>query len=401
MTWRLLLRRSYGVRLVPVMLLMWWYGAFGNPPARSAIERASSILYAFMMVAGPVALSACLELRRFTEGQILKRLSKRSRLRIVAPWWAIAVLPSTIAVGVFVLLSGSGDQIVKMSLIGVVWMLAWGVFGAVIGMSWPLALSAPTALLIPFILVLYGPAVSVLELRYLVGYYMNCCNAGEMLDPQVLAAGMTMACGVLVVSMVALIASRLRYHSSAIVTVILIIGLVSTVLIGFREVEGVGAFPAVPRTGTQACLKDPTVCTWDVHDLQLLGPIVQKADAAWRANGVHVPRAYRQGIGQSIQTTVWWSASAEDVSESALPALSAVAEGLAVAPCQVRQDEVEIWVQNVQDRVVAWLVEHSGIEVRDTALSPETREWLKSIDRLPIEKQASIIEHDRARLRTC
>ena len=184
-------------------------------------------------------------------------------------------------------------------------------------------------------------------------------------------------------------------------TVILIIGLVSTVLIGFREVEGVGAFPAVPRTGTQTCLKDPTVCTWDAHDLQLLGPIVQKADAAWRANGVHVPRAYRQGIGQSTQTTVWWSASAEDVSESALPALSAVAEGLAVAPCQVRQDEVEIWVQNVQDRVVAWLVEHSGIEVRDTALSPETREWLKSIDRLPIEKQASIIEHDRARLRTC
>ena len=111
---------------------------------------------------------------------------------------------------------------------------------------------------------------------------------------------------------------------------------------------------------------------------------MQKADAAWRANGVHIPRAYRQGIEQSTQTTVWWSASAEDVSESALPALSAVAEGLAVAPCQVRQDEVEIWVQNVQDRVVAWLVEHSGIKVRDTALSPETREWLKSIDRLPI-----------------
>jgi len=170
MTWRLLLRRSYGVRLVPVMLLVWWYGAFGNPPARSAIERASSILYAFMMVAGPVALSTCLELRRFTEGQILKRLSKRSRLRIVAPWWAIAVLPSIIAVGVFVLLSGSGDQIAKMSLIGVVWMLAWGVFGAVIGISWPLALAAPTALLPPVILALYGPAVSVLELRYLVGY---------------------------------------------------------------------------------------------------------------------------------------------------------------------------------------------------------------------------------------
>ena len=124
MTWCLLLRRSYGVRLLPVMLIMWWYGAFGNLPAHSTIERASSTLYAFMMVAGPVALSTCLELRRFTEGQILKRLSKRSRLRIVAPWWEIAVLPSTIAVGVFVLLSGSGDQIVRMSLIGVVWMFA-------------------------------------------------------------------------------------------------------------------------------------------------------------------------------------------------------------------------------------------------------------------------------------
>ena len=117
MTWCLLLRRSYGVRLLPVMLIMWWYGAFGNLPAHSTIERASSILYAFMMIAEPFALSACLEIRRFTEGQILKRLYKRSRLRIVAPWWAMAV-------GVSVLLSGSGDQIVRMSLIGVVWMFA-------------------------------------------------------------------------------------------------------------------------------------------------------------------------------------------------------------------------------------------------------------------------------------
>ena len=401
MTWCLLLRRSYGVRLLPVMLIMWWYGAFGNPPAHSTIERASSTLYAFMMVAGPVALGTCLELRRFTEGQILKRLSKRSRLRIVAPWWAIAVLPSAMAVGVSVLLSGSGDKIVRMSLIGVVWMLAWGVFGAVIGASWPLALAAPTALGVPFVLVLYGPAVSVLELRYLVGYYMSCCNVGEMLDPRVLVAGMTMACGVLVVSMMALIAGRERRHPNAIVTVVLIIGLVSTVLIGFREVEGVGALPAVPRTGTQTCLKDPTVCTWGPQDLQLLGPIVQKADAAWRASGIHVPSEYRQGTGQSTQTTVWWSASAENASGSAGPTLSAVADGMAVAPCQARKDQVEIWVEDVQERVVAWLVEHSGIEARDATLSPETREWLKSIDRLPIEKQASIIEQDRARLRTC
>ena len=124
MTWCLLLRRSYGVRLLPVMLIMWWYGAFGNLPAHSTIERATSILYAFMMIAEPFALSACLEIRRFTEGQILKRLYKRSRLRIVAPWWAIAVVPSAMAVGVSVLLSGSGDQIVRMSLIGVVWMFA-------------------------------------------------------------------------------------------------------------------------------------------------------------------------------------------------------------------------------------------------------------------------------------
>jgi len=44
------------------------------------------------------------------------------------------------------------------------------------------------------------------------------------------------------------------------------------------------------------------------------------------------------------------------VSESPLPARAAVAEGLAVAPCQVRQDEVETWVEDVQERVVAWLV---------------------------------------------
>jgi len=74
---------------------------------------------------------------------------------------------------------------------------------------------------------------------------------------------------------------------------------------------------------------------------------------------------------------------------------------MAVAPCQARKDQVEIWVEDIQERVVAWLVEHSGIEARDATLSPEAREWLKSIDRLPIEKQASIIEQDRARLRAC
>ena len=47
---------------------------------------------------------------------------------------------------------------------------------------------------------------------------MSCCNVGEMLDPRVLVADMTMACGVLVVSMMALIASRERRHPNAIVT---------------------------------------------------------------------------------------------------------------------------------------------------------------------------------------
>ena len=42
MTWHLLLRRSYGVRLVPVMLLMWWYGAFGFFQAEDGIRDTDS-----------------------------------------------------------------------------------------------------------------------------------------------------------------------------------------------------------------------------------------------------------------------------------------------------------------------------------------------------------------------
>lgn len=403
MTWPLLLRRSYGIRLLPVMILIWCYGALGNPPSPSDIERSASVLYAFMMIAGPVALGACLELRRFTEGHILTTPTGRSRLRIILPWWAIAVLPSTVAVGISVLASGSGNQIMEMSAIGAVWMLAWGVFGAAIGASWPLALSAPTALLLPFILVLYGPAVSVMELRYLFGYYMGCCTVGEMLNPRVLTAGMTMAGGILIVSALALVAGRRNHHARITVTLTLIIGLVATTFIGFHTVKGIGPLPATPRTRPQICLRgsDPVVCAWESHDLELLGPVIRKADTAWRNSGIHVPEEYRQGTQDSTRETVWWSASAISTSESPSKAVLAVASGLAVAPCQDHKDQVAVWVLDTQDRVVAWLTKHSGIAMTGQEFSPETREWLKSMDRLPIQDQARIVESYRSRLQKC
>lgn len=403
MTWRLLLRRSHGVRLLPVMIAAWCYGALGNPPSPSNIERSASVLYAFMMVAGPVALGACLELRRFTEGRILTTPTGRSRLRIIFPWWAIAVLPSTMAVGLCVLASGSGVQVMEMSAIGVMWMLAWGLFGAAIGASWPLALSAPTALLLPFVLVLYGPAVQVVELRYLFGYYMGCCTAGEMLNPRVLTAGMTTAGGILIVSALALIAGGRHHHARVSVTLTLIVGLIATTVISFHTVRGVGPLPATPRTGPQICLRgsDPVVCAWESRDLEVLGPVIRKADAAWRNSGIHTPKEYRQGVRESTRETVWWSASATSPSEPPSTAVLAVASGLAVAPCQDHEDEVPVWVLDIQDRVIAWLAKHSGVAMKGQNFSPETRTWLTSMDRFSIQDQVRIVEKYRSRLWKC
>ncbi|WP_368492312.1 hypothetical protein [Cutibacterium sp.] len=385
------------------MILLWCYGisAFPYFSVTSGIGQSAIVLHAFMMVAGPVALSACLELRRFTDGQVLAKPTGRSRLWIILPWWSLAVLPSALAVGVSVLIPASGDQVIRMAVIGIIWMLAWGVFGAVIGMSWPLALSAPTALILPFILVVYGPAVPVLELRYLFGDYTDCCNVGEMLNPRVLTAGIAMAVGILIVSVVAGIVRS--FLSRSIVTLTLIIGLVASALLSFNIVKGVGPFPAVPRTGPQICLSDkaPTVCAWESHDLELFAPMIRDADTAWRSAGIQVPKEYRQGTGTSTRDTVWWSTSETTLPHLRSDTVLSVASGLAVAPCQDGNDDVDVWVLDIQERVVAWLTKHSGIAMTGLDFSPETHKWLTSMDRLSIEDQVTIVEDYRLRLRKC
>lgn len=117
--------------------------------------------------------------------------------------------------------------------------------------------------------------------------------------------------------------------------------------------------------------------------------------------GEHVPKEYRQGAQESTHETVWWSTSAISVSEPPSKAVMTVASGLAIAPCQDHKDQVAVWVLDTQDRVIAWLTKHSGIAITGQEFSPETREWLKSMDRLSIQDQARIFEDYRSRLRKC
>lgn len=414
MTWRTLLRTSYGIRLVPVVVAMAALGyTYGDDqPGSWEFSLAAEKINALMMMGAVVALGTALEGRRYWASGSVTRHGARSRARILVGPLLLAVLPALIATLPAALVFGS-PGIRWVVLIALGWILGWGGIGLLIGMTCPLQIGVPVVLTVPTLALLYGSAVTPPWISYLVGYYTQCCSPSQRIDPRALEGGAIVAAGMLVVSGV-LCAVRLLSARIGPATLVglLVAGLAATCAGAASRVHTMDAFPVVPRTGARICSGVPHTCVWPEHRdwLPNLSGDVTRITARWRADGIGIPDEVVEGMQASTPAVLQWEVPTPAAGPARRREANAynLAAAMAYAPCQYDQSDsdtgVPVSVLTDQTRVVAWLTMRSGYYSGDparTGLDAGAVAWVSKLGARPVAAQARQITTILAGLRTC
>lgn len=414
MTWRTLLRTSYGIRLISIIVVMTFMGySYGEVmPGSWEFGIAAEKINVLMMTSAVAALGTVLEGRRYWASGSLTHHGTRSRGRVLIWPVLLAVLPAVVATAPAVLAFNS-PGIKWVVLIALGWILGWSGIGLLIGMTCPLQIGVPTVLAVPTLALLYGAAVSPPWISYLVGYYAECCSPSQRIDPRALEAGATVAAGMLLVSAI-LCAARLRSLriGPAGLVGLLIVGLVGTCTGAALRVHTMDAFPVVSRTGSRVCSGTPRTCVWPEHRpwLPELSGDVTQITARWRAGGVDVPDEVVEGMEASTPTVLRWEAPVPAADPARRREANAynLAAAMAYAPCQTAQSDsdtgVPVQVMTDQDRVIAWLVIRSGYYSGDptrTGLDAGALAWTSKLSARPVAEQARQITTMLTALRTC
>lgn len=138
------LRTSYGVILLPLYIcLAWLLAADTLAEGSDPVTAISGRLYLLMMLGGPCALAAALELRRLEAASVLERKHRRSTFRIVAPGLFLALLPLELIAPALLLRPSLGATGWKLWGIGALWIAGCCLFGACLGSLLPTALATP------------------------------------------------------------------------------------------------------------------------------------------------------------------------------------------------------------------------------------------------------------------
>lgn len=399
MTWLTQLRVSWGLRLLPLMFLAFVYGRLMDPGA-TGFTLLATRLYAWMLAACVPSCAACLEVLRLRTGGVLDGGHERSMVRILTVPLALVVLPTAVMMGLHLAGTAPGWMLV----IATSWLLAWAVIGGLLGMVLPGVLAMAVALLLPFLLVLYGPAIEPLWWRYLFGYYGSCCSVGDVLDPRASRAGLRMSVGLLasgVLGLVAVVTLRRwlpRFARSGTVLSLLLAS-VMAMWMASQCVRGMDALPGVPRTDPQTCAGNaPAICAWpeyvpqrDAHD-----PYIRGALVAWRAAGLDVPDKVVQARNSETGGRMQWVLYYEEATPEEVILTLAETRTSAVCPKPGREHRQR------QDRVMLWMLLTAGVSPppelgKDLAAG----HWVKRLQSRPMSEQGQVIRAELARLDHC
>lgn len=401
-----LLRTSYGVRLFPMIVLIvifsWQHDL--EDPTYTEFSVAADQLNRLLLLAAPVALACCLETHRYWTGGVLTHHQTRSVPRVLSFPLVLAIVPSLLIIPA-IILSYHARNLWMLVLVGEVWILGWASVGVFLGIICRLTVSVPIVLAAPILLVLYGPAVPVIALRYLFGYYADCCTVDTFIDTRAIQAGVIFGGGLLLTSLVLTLAT-LRGAALRPVPglVALLIGALAFGGIAASRVHGMNSQPTVPRTGEQICTTTTTrTCMWPEHQgrLQATSQTVTSVTDSWRKLGIASPAMVSEGVTSPTPDTIRWSPSPGATSDQLAYDL---AFAMAYAPCQNSQYGVPASVARDQERAATWLFIHSG-QYRPgsgtVTLDHDSLAWATSLAGEPKSHQATRISAMLNTLRAC
>lgn len=392
-------RTSWGIKLLPVWLLVLVYGFLGVTVGRGPFGTAALELNAWMQAACVPALAAALEGARYRRGGVLPGQHVRHPVRIMAaPVMLIIVVPICLMA---VAMARLGLTLTWwMLLLGVVWLVGWVLLGLVLGLTLPGPVAGPLSFLTPFMVVLYGPAVEPLWVRYLSGYYGSCCQIGEVLDPRAASAGFIAAVGLLLLGLGALALRRWRWCRRQSVSVIgLLLGASVVVAAAAQPVKTMGPLPGVPRSDPQQCVGSPAVCSWSDYTAvrDTVAPHLRAAHHRWAELGVRLPGAMMQGVESSRSGQLEWVLVHPE--DSIADIVATLAESVARAPCMDSGRQVPLEVTESREGVIVWLVETAGWKV--DGASKTALEWSRHLRAQPPGEQGRVVSGELQALRQC
>lgn len=384
MRWATLLRTSYGVRLLPVTILIvvfsWQHDI--EDPLYTQFSPAAEQLNKLLLLAAPVALSCALETRRYWTGGVLTHHQARSTPRILALPLILAIAPSLLLIAA-IILSYQASDLWMLVVVGEVWTLAWASVGILLGITCRLTVSVPLVLAAPILLVLYGPAVPVISLRYLFGYYADCCTADTSIDTRAIQAGVIFGAGILLTSWILIVASLGKTAPKPLPGLVaLVVGALAFGGIAATRVHGMDAQPTVPRTGEQVCTTaTPRTCMWPEHQerLETTSRTVTSVTATWKKLGIATPTQVSEGATAATPDTIRWSPYPAATTEQAAYDLSFA---MAYAPCQSSRYGASSSIAEDQERAATWLFVHSGQYhpgSTDVSLDHDSLTWVASL----------------------
>ena len=229
--------------------------------------------YASLVLVAPVAcLGAALFGGRLRRSRVLQ--TERNRRRPAIVYFRIAVLPVLAMSGVVMatmavtaMSETGGTPIVdpRLGLAAVFQSIAFVLLGMALGLNLPPVVALPCAIVVPYILVAFPPALDIYWLRHVTGISTNCCWVYQDLPARAIAAHILFSISVALVAAATLPVWSPRPMLTHGLVALVAIGTLFAAIVAAR---GIGPVAVEARSEGPTCraVSGVQLCLWKDHE---------------------------------------------------------------------------------------------------------------------------------------
>lgn len=275
-------------------------------------------------------------------------------------------------------------------------LAAAGAIGYAAGTWLRLPIAAPVAIVVPYVVLAFPPAMEPLWLRNMFGINNGCCLIYQSLSTRAVLASVLTGAALTLLGYGLVhrpVIQPIRPPARAAGAVVVCLALAGAAVI----VRGMGPSPVQTRTGTTLCRGNaPSVCVWPEHraELQTVEPFLVRVRTAAGASGVQLP----QVLTESISVPLRWPRTKVQLAPHAGRALlqSSVLYSLFPQPfgrCTgVDSQSPAYFYQDAATITRAWWAAELGLSRGTVAEDAQLAQRVKQVRALPLPRQGELID---------
>jgi hypothetical protein len=404
--------------LVPAGLLLGTMFASSAIPAASgyALGAHTAALGSWVLLLPLTSLCACLVARRLVTGGFAReRLVRRVGLHRVALHVVPIGVTTTLVVLVVVFLYSTQQGVsgwLEPPLILATFLAstAYAALGFAVGTYLNLLVAGPVALVVPYLVIAFPPAMSTLWLRHMFYVENGCCDVSQTLSTHALSACLLMSCAI-ILGAAGAAAVRFGRGPHPVATVVLTLGALAG---SIGSAQGLGATATDARGSGLKCEPAASgiqLCLWPEHESTRAGAnkVLERVAMHAAAKQLALPSE----LTERTSPVPVWPDSAINLVPAADPATQTFGLLQALAPTPTlaclqhvsahRSSPGGPFYESAQYIVGVWWATQIGLKV-DVAANGNPPDVTSILGRLPTLRpagQIGVINRTVAQLVTC